>query len=71
MHKKAHEELSRCLNELHLSTIRRQYSRLADEAKAESLSHEQFLFNLIQEECDSRRNKRIERYVKEIGRAHV
>jgi DNA replication protein DnaC len=65
MHKKAHEELSRCLNELHLSTIRRQYSRLADEAKAESLSHEQFLFNLIQEECDSRRNKRIERYVKE------
>jgi DNA replication protein DnaC len=65
MHKKAQEELIRCLDELCLSTIRRQYSRLIDEAKAESLSHEQFLFNLVRQECDSRRNKRIERYLKE------
>ncbi len=65
MHKKAQEELIRCLDELCLSTMRRQYSRLADEAKAESLSHEQFLFNLVRQECDNRRNKRIERYLKE------
>lgn len=65
MNKKAQEEMIRCLDELRLSTIRRQYSRIADEAKAESLSHEQFLFNLVRQECDSRRNKRIERYLKE------
>ena len=63
--RKTQEELIRCLNELCLSTIRGQYSRIADEAKAESLSHEQFLFNLVRQECDSRRNKRIERYLKE------
>jgi len=65
MHKKTQEELIRYLDELRLSTIRRQYSKIADEAKAESLSHEQFLFNLVRQECDSRRNKRIERYLKE------
>ena len=65
MYKKTQEELIRCLNDLSLSTIRGQYSRIADEAKAESLSYEQFLFNLVREECDSRRNKRIERYLKE------
>jgi len=65
MHKKTQEELIRYLDELRLSTIRRQYSKIADEAKAEALSHEQFLFNLVRQECDSRRNKRIERYLKE------
>ena len=65
MTKKIQKELVLCLNELCLSTVRRQYFRLAEEAKAESLSHEEFLFNLVREECDSRRNKRIERYLKE------
>lgn len=65
MNKKAQEELPLCLNELGLATINRQYIRLADEARAESLSHEQFLFNLMRQECDSRRNKRVERYLKE------
>ena len=65
MHKKIQEELTRYLNELHLTTIRQQYAQLAEEAKTESLSHEQFLFNLIRLECDSRRDKRMERYLKE------
>lgn len=64
MNKKIQEELAFCLNELRLSTISRQYARLADEARAEVLSHEQFLFNLVRQECDSKRNKRIERYLK-------
>jgi len=65
MHKKIQEELARYLDELHLSTIRRQYTRLIDEARVESLNHEQFLFNLARLECDSRRDKRVERYLKE------
>ena len=65
MHKKIQEELARYLDELHLSTIRRQYTRLIDEARAESLNHEQFLFSLARLECDSRRDKRVERYLKE------
>ncbi len=65
MHKKMQEELAAYLDELHLSTIRRQYARLVEEAKAESLSHEQFLFNLVRLECDNRRDKRVERYLKE------
>jgi DNA replication protein DnaC len=65
MNKKTQEELTLCLGELNLSTISRQYIRLADEARAEALSHEQFLFNLMRQECDNRRNKRIERYLKE------
>ena len=65
MNKKIQEELACCLKELCLSTTSRLYARLADEARAESLSHEQFLFNLVRQECDSRRNKRIERYLKE------
>ena len=65
MNKKTQEELTLCLDELNLSTISRQYAKLADEARAEALSHEQFLFNLMRQECDTRRNKRIERYLKE------
>jgi DNA replication protein DnaC len=65
MNKKTQEGLALCLDQLSLSTIRRQYAQLADEARSESLSHEQFLFNLVRQECDSRRNKRIERYLKE------
>lgn len=65
MNKKTQEELAICLNELCLLTISQQYARVADESRAESLSHEQFLFNLVRQECDSRRNKRIERYLKE------
>lgn len=65
MNKKTQEELTLCLDELNLSTISRQHVKIADEARAESLSHEQFLFNLVRQECDARRNKRIERYLKE------
>jgi DNA replication protein DnaC len=65
MHKKVHDELVLCLEELCLSTIKRHYPRLVEEARTESLSHEQFLFNLVRQECDSRREKRVERYLKE------
>ena len=65
MNKKVQEELMQCLDGLGLSTVSRQYIRLADEARAEALSYEQFLFNLMRQECDSRRNKRIERHLKE------
>jgi DNA replication protein DnaC len=65
MNKKTQEELIRCLEELSLSTVRRQYLRLAEEAGTEALSHEQFLFNIMRLECDARRDKRIERYLKE------
>jgi DNA replication protein DnaC len=65
MNKKNQEELTLCLKELCLATTSRQYGQFADEARAQSLSHEQFLFNLVRQECDVRRNKRVERYLKE------
>lgn len=65
MDKRRQMELSRCLQKLCLSTIRQQYQELAQQALSESASYEQYLFNIVQQECESRRLKRIERRLKE------
>lgn len=65
MDKKAQTELTQCLNKLLLPTVARNYTSLAEQARAESMSYEKFLLNIMRQEYDHRRAKRIERYLKE------
>ena len=56
--------LRRCLQELRLATVRRQYEAVARQATAESWSYADFLRELVQRECQQRRHNRIERLLK-------
>ncbi len=53
------------LKELHLPTIRKFYEDHARKAIQESLSYERYLHELLERECEVRRNNRIERLLKE------
>lgn len=53
------------LKELHLPTIREGYAQVADQARQESLSYERYLLELTNRECDERRQKRVERLLRE------
>ena len=57
--------LNQYLKELFLTTMRQCYADLAIQAQQGSLSYEQYLLHLAEQECVSRRNNRIERNVKE------
>lgn len=57
--------LNRYLTDLSLSTIRQHHQTLAEQAEAESASYTQYLFNVVEQEWDSRRQKRIQRRLKE------
>ena len=57
--------LSRYLKELFLNTMRQCYEDLANQAKQESLSYDQYLLTLAEQECITRRNNRIEKNLKE------
>lgn len=65
MDKRHQVTLDQCLKDLHLATIRLQYQEFAQQAVAESASYEQYLFNVVQQEWESRRFRRIERRLKE------
>ena len=56
--------LTRCLQELHLATVRSQYEAVARQATAESWSYADFLLELVQRECQQRQHNRIERLLK-------
>ena len=58
MHKRQQEELENRLKELFLSKILRSYSAMADEARKETASYEEFLLSVLRQECESRRQKR-------------
>src|ERR1035437_6102029 len=58
-------ELLGCLKELHLPTARDCYQALADSARREELSYEAYLLEVLQRECQSRRQHRIERLLRE------
>ncbi len=53
------------LKELHLPTIRKFYEDHARKAIQESLSYERYLHELLERECEVRRNNRIEKLLKE------
>ena len=57
--------LSRYLKELFLNTMRQCYADLANQARQESLSYDQYLLTLAEQEWITRRNNRIERNLKE------
>ena len=59
-----HENLTDCLRELHLPTIRRDYESAAQRACQESMSYERYLLELVEHECESRRSGRIERLLR-------
>ncbi len=59
------KRLTLILKELHLPTIREQFEEIAIQAEQESLSYERYLLELIENERDARRHRRIERFLKE------
>lgn len=59
------KQIHSSLRELHLPAIRECYKEQSDFARAESYSYEQYLLNLIQYECEARREKRIARFLKD------
>jgi DNA replication protein DnaC len=57
--------LEKGLQELCLSAIRSQYEAAARQALAEAWSYPLYLLELVQQECQQRRQKRVERRLKE------
>jgi len=60
-----HTQLSESLKALRLPVFRKCYQSEADLARQESLSHEQYLFELVKRECEERADKRTLRYLRE------
>jgi len=59
------EEVTRCLTELHLPTMRAQYEGVARQATAETWGYAEYLLELGRRECQQRQERRIERVLKE------
>ena len=64
-HEDVKATLADYLKELHLPAFRASYEELARQAQQEALSYEQYLLELAERECQERRNKRIERLLRE------
>jgi DNA replication protein DnaC len=58
-------ELTLNLKSLHLPTVRQCYEDVARQAERESLSYERYLHELVQRECDERRENRIGKMLRE------
>ena len=59
--------LNEGLKALRLPTMRSDVAEVANHARAESLSYEHFVLELVERECDVRRQKRIERALRASG----
>ncbi len=55
------EQIVHYLKQLHMPTIRSCYEQIADQARQESSSHEEYLLELLRQECEIRRQNRIAR----------
>jgi|GEM_PF-2243930 len=56
MSRRAHSaNLGDCLKELLLPTVRAVYEEMAAHARQESLSYKEFLLEVLERECESRR----------------
>ncbi len=55
------EQIMNHLKALHMPTMRRSYEDVADQARAESWGYEQYLLQLLNLECEVRRQNRISR----------
>ena len=67
MSKHLHQQLTDLLKELHLPTFREYYVECGRRAVQEELSYEQYLLELVQRECETRRVNKIARLVKSSG----
>ena len=65
MEKDVKERLLAYLKELCLPAIRHSFEELARQAQQEGLSFEQYLLGLAERECQERRHKRIERWLRQ------
>jgi len=54
-----------CLQELHLPAVRAQYEAVARQASAETWTYPEYLRELLERECQQRRQNRSERLLKE------
>jgi DNA replication protein DnaC len=64
MAKDASGALLSCLQELHLPAVRAQYEAVARQASAETWSYPDYLRELLERECQQRRQNRIERLLR-------
>ncbi len=53
------------LRELHLPTVRSSFEEMARHAEQETLSYERYLLELIERECQVRRQNRVERWLRQ------
>lgn len=58
-------QLTGCLKELHLPTMRAVFATVAEQARQEALSYEHYLLELAQQECATRSQKRVERLLRD------
>ena len=58
------EDLQQYLKELHLPTVRRCFEEKARQAERETLGYEQYLLELVERECQERREHRIARLLR-------
>ena len=65
MNKQSHKHLVENFKELRLITMSQEYEVLADQARKDGLSYEQYLFELIQLEYNNRCSRRQERWLRE------
>lgn len=65
MGKPIEARLTHALKQLHLPAIRECYGEQSKVARAESLSYEQYLLGLLDVECETRREKRISRFLRD------
>jgi len=61
----SNENMGIYLRELKLPAIREYYPAILKQATANSMSYENFLFELLERECESRTHKKRERYLKD------
>ena len=59
------EDLTQALKTLHLPTIRHCYEEVAQQAEREALSYERYLHDLVERECEERRDTRITKLLRE------
>lgn len=57
--------LNNLLKEIHLPTVRNCYEAVVKTAEKGSLKYEEFLFELVRRECEDRKQRRIERSLKQ------
>jgi DNA replication protein DnaC len=67
MDKRAQSRLHGYLDELYLTTARKRYSDIAQKARKDSWKYEEYLLNVVHEESEARKIRRVERLLRQSG----